>query len=343
MNIDFTEALAARETAQSLAQGTVDLAKIFYSTGDFRLLRQRVFRALAEREKKMAEGLTEHQTGVAIIAAPGSGKSRMMSQVLQEHHAISETLNDCRFGYRILNVLVPGNATIKETCEEILCALNYPNERVRDEAYLVRRVRNLLAKERIAGLWLDEVQDVGRHATPKAILAFTKRFRNLMQDSQWPVCLFLSATPEAREIFKMDKTLSRRLTPLEIEPMTIQNDAALIRSTAADLLSNAKIGEPGFFAEDEFVELLIKAADGRFGMFLKFTVDAITRAKSQGRCEIDLDDYAHAFFKHTNNQDELNPFISQHWRSIDTATILDRVADEIKQDRRRDASKRKKK
>lgn len=136
---------------------------------DFRLLRHEVFKVLAARERKMAEGLTEHQTGVAIIAAPGSGKSRMMSQVLREHHAVSEVKNDCRFGHRILNVLVPGNATIKETCEEILCALIYPNQRVRDEAYLVRRVRNLSAKERIAGLWLDEVQDVGRHATPKAI------------------------------------------------------------------------------------------------------------------------------------------------------------------------------
>lgn len=343
MSIDLQDTLAARKQAQSRAQGSVDLAKIFYSTSDFRLLRQQVFNVLAEREHKMKEGLTEHQTGVAIIAASGMGKSRMLEQVLREHHAVSEALNDFQFGYRILNVLVPGNATIKETCEEILSALNYPNERVRDEAYLVRRVRNLLAKERIAGLWLDEVQDVGRHATPKVILAFTKRFRNLMQDSQWPVCLFLSATPEAREIFKMDKTLSRRLIPLEIVPMTVHNDAALIRSTAADLLSCAEINEPGFFAEDEFIEMLIKAADGRWGIFLKFTIDAIIRARNLGRSEINLDDYAHAFYKHTNNQDELNPFISPHWRSIDTATILDRVAEETKQDRRRDASKSKKK
>jgi hypothetical protein len=44
-----------------------------------------------------------------------------------------------------------------------------------------------------------------------------------------------------------------------------------------------------------------------------------------------------------NCDDDLNPFMTQHWKAIDTTTAMDRVLEQRKEELRKEAEKRKKK
>jgi hypothetical protein len=72
---------------------------------------------------------------------------------------------------------------------------------------------------------------------------FSKKFRNLMQYRQWPVCLILTAFFEGREFNNHDQTLTRRLRPIEIRPMTYAQDAQLLPSAAGTLVRRAGLAD----------------------------------------------------------------------------------------------------
>ena len=80
---------------------------------------------------------------------------------------------------------------------------------------------------KVATLHLDEVQDSGRFKTGDSMALFAKRFRNMMQDRDWPVCLILSATPDAKEFINHDPTLTRRLKPIEMQGASVKSEGPL--------------------------------------------------------------------------------------------------------------------
>lgn len=201
----------------------------------------------------------------------------------------------------------------------------YPVVRARDEDYLVQMIMDIMKQQRVAGLHLDEVQDAGRHTTVETMKVFAKRFRNMMQDSEWPVCLILSATLEGREFINHDATLTRRLHPIEILPMTLASDGRVLRDAVAALLEKAGIADSlGLFAEDDFMKVLLHAAAYRFGVAIEMTINAICDAVAEGDSDINLDHFAGAYYFKTNSDDDMNPFMTPHWQGIDTTKALDR-------------------
>lgn len=306
---------------------TTELEQAFFPTTPYRDFRSRMFSILEAREQRLKIGHAE-QKGTALIGPPGSGKSRMVAQAIKEYQAMAEATGGREFGYRILSATVPGRATVKETSKEILRQLGYPVEKARDEDYLVQKIMTLMKYQHVAGLHLDEVQDAGRHATSETMKSFAKRFRNMMQDREWPICLILSATLEGREFINHDGTLTRRLRPIEILPMTLATDGPVLRAAVGVLLKKSGVSDTGLFEEDDFVRIMMHAAAYRFGLAIEMTIEAIGEAVDAGERAITLDHFAGAYYVRTNSDDDMNPFVSRHWQGIDTTKALDRNLEE---------------
>jgi len=207
----------------------------FSETETHRLIRERVFSVLEAREIRLARGLYE-QKGAALIGPAGSGKSTMMARVIREYEEAAVAIGGRAFGHRIVSAIVPGKASVKDTCCAILREIGYPTRGNRTEDYLIDCLRRQLQKHRIEAIHLDEVQDAGRYATEEAMSAFAKRFRNLMQVGPWPVSLIMTATLEAKDLINQDPTLSRRLRPVEILAMTPAIDGPALRDAMTELL-----------------------------------------------------------------------------------------------------------
>lgn len=316
-----------------LTKKLVQLEGRFEKTDTYHDFRRRVFDVLAAREARMRQGKTEVK-GAMLIGPAGSGKSRIVAEIIREHEALTAYAGNWRFGTRILSVVVPGRSTVKETLKAILNELGFPARGRRDEDYLAQLVTQYLKECGIAALHLDEVQDSGRYKTKDSAEAFLKVFRNMMQHKEWPVCIIMTATPEARHLLDLDPTLLRRLKPMQARPITFVEDGPLVRETVKQLFADAGVVDPGIVAMDEFIKILMHAAAGRFGVLLEMTIEAIGECLAESNAEIDIGHFADAYEMRMGCDDELNPFLAQYWASIDTSTALQRYHEQRHVERR---------
>ncbi len=180
--------LAAAEAIRQRADLTTRLSTEFFPTAPFQAFQTRVFTVLEQREARLKAGVME-QKGAALIGPAGTGKSRMAEEAITNFPAAAKATGGREFGDRIVSVIVPGRASVKDTLREILRQMGYPCEANRDEDYLTHRVTAQFEGQRVAALHLDEVQDSGRYATSDSMRMFSKKFRNLMQHRRWPARL----------------------------------------------------------------------------------------------------------------------------------------------------------
>lgn len=319
------------------AELLVDLEEnLFVKTEAYFGFRDRVFRVLEQREARLKRGRKEQKVA-AMIGAAGSGKSRIAEEVINEYHALTEASGGRDFGCRIISVIVPGRATVIETLTAILKALGYKAKgEIRKEDTLANTVMTHLKEHRVAAVHLDEVQDSGRFKTSDSIEAFAKRFRNITQDKEWPVCLLMTATLEGEAMINHDSTLTRRLRPIEIKPISFKESGEELRGAVKSLLTHAKIKDiDNLVDEDEFIKILIHAAVGRFGVAVEMTIEAIGECVDDGSDVIEMGYFADAYAFRNDCDEELNPFVSENWGAIDTGKALQRYQVETQQRRRR--------
>ena len=328
------ELMAELKDIRMSSEVAADLATNFFATETYLEFRRRLFAIMEKREANLKRGITE-QKGAAIIGPAGTGKTRMAVQAAEEYARAAEASGGREFGFRIISVTVPGRASVRDTCKEILRLLGYPIKANRDEDYLVDLVVSKMEEHRVAGLHLDEVQDAGKYTTGESMRRFTKRFRNLMQSPRWPVCLILTGTMEAKELLNEDKTLSRRCSPIEIPRMRREVDGLVMSRAIREMMEKANLLDTALVDLTEFQNRLIHAADGRFGMAIELAIEAIEQARLSGGAELDVEHFAEAYYVRTNGDDELNPFIAERWKSINTQVLLDRVKSDEGTPRRR--------
>jgi len=77
--------------------------------------------------------------------------------------------------------------------------------------------------------------------------------------------------------------------------------------------------------------IMMHAAAYRFGLAVEITIEAFSEAMDMGHAQVKLDHFAEAYYVRTNCDDELNPFLSVHWRGIDTTRAMDRFYEEKKE------------
>lgn len=326
--IDAMAAITAGESEKA------DLSRTFFETETYRTVRDAIFRVLEAREARLKRGKFE-QKGVALIGPAGSGKSEMLAKAIGEYEQIAMATGGREFGHKIVSVIVPGQASISDTCRVILKELDYPTEGKRTEDYLIDCLATQLERQGVAAVHLDEVQDAGRYSTEKTMSSFAKRFRNLMQKPPWPVCLILSSTPEGRDFINHDFTLTRRLRSIDILPLAVNSDGPVLRSALRELIADAGLSHEGLIDVPEFMPMFIHAVAYRFGLAIELTIEAIGEAKFDRETVINLDHFAAAYYGRMGCDENLNPFISEHWRGIDTTRAMDRWFEKQNEPRKR--------
>jgi hypothetical protein len=330
----LTNTIAEMEATRANAGAMADLSATFFETETFRKLSSRILGVLEAREANLIRGEFE-QKGACLIGPSGSGKSRMVKEAIRRYQDAAVATGGRKYGHEIVSAIVPGKASVKDTCRAVLNKLDYPTKGERTEDYWIGCLKTQLEHRCIAGLHLDEVQDAGRYANDDTMQGFVKRFRNMMQDGPWSVCLILTSTCEGRDLINFDPTLARRLRPIEIRPMTVNTDGLNLKEAAKKLVASAELSDRGLFDEPAFMPLFMHAAAYRFGVAVEIVIEAIGEALSEGDNEINLDHFAEAYFVRTDCDEEMNPFISDHWRGIDATVVLDRYKEEKPEARKR--------
>lgn len=323
------QAVAEMNKIEQVATQLAELEGHFFETDDYRKFRTRVFRVLARREARLKQGLTE-QWGAALLGPAGSGKSRVAERVIAEYTDLTERTGGRKFGTKIVSAIVPGKATVRDTCKAILKALDYPVARTPDEDYLIDRVMYEMKEQKVAGLHLDEMQDAGRYKTSDSMEQFSKRFRNMTQDKNWPICLILTGTPEAKQFINHDRTLTRRLKPIEMSPARPEVEGVIIRKAMTTFLATVGAVHHPELDRPDFMRRLIHAGAQCFGVAIELVQEAIGLAMMEGETTLKLDHFVDAYFERTDCDDELNPFISDIWRAIDTKIAMERAVREKK-------------
>jgi hypothetical protein len=307
----------------------VDLKSRFFETNYYLEFKEQIFDVLALRESLMKVGQTELM-GAALIAPPGSGKTYMVEKIAADYKALIEATGGSQFGSEIFSVTVPGQATVAQTCREILKEIGYPIVASRDDAYLFDEVVKRLEMRKIAALHLDEVQDGGRYSTSDSMRRFTGKMRNFMQQKKWPVCIIVTGTLEAKKIITQDGALDRRLRSIEVMPMVLEMEGLIMQTAIKEMLSDSNLSHDGIMNEAEFLRILMHAAAYRFGMAIETAIQAIGLAKLEGDDEVTIDHFAKAYFVRMNCDDESNPFIARLWKSINTTKAMDRFVSDGK-------------
>ncbi|NSX53269.1 AAA family ATPase [Parasulfitobacter algicola] len=334
MAMATTAQLENFQKLRAQARSNIDLMGVYFETPDFKKFKERVFSILVEREESLKSG-RDKVRGAALIGPPGIGKTRMVEQIAADFRSVAEAAGGLEFGSEIWSVTVPSRATVKETCELILGELGYPISSRRDEGYLVRLVVNKLQDRGIAALHLDEVQDSGRYVTSDSMRHFTGRFRNFMQSKQWPVCVIITGTSEAKTIINQDGALLRRTEPIEVLPMTFPNDGPLVRKSIKDLLAQTGLKDEGLLDENEFIKILMHASADRFGIAIEIFISATGIAQKYRSDTLCVEHFAENYYERMNCDDALNPFLSHDWRNINTTVAMDRHLEETRATRRK--------
>ena len=79
----------------------------------------------------------------------------------------------------------------------------------------------------------------------------------------------MTATPDGKAMINHDATLTRRLRPLEIKPLTYESDGVLVGHSVSQLFVDAGIKDSGLLKENEFIRIFLHAAVGRFGVLME--------------------------------------------------------------------------
>jgi hypothetical protein len=115
-----------------------------------------------------------------------------------------------------------------------------------------------------------------------------------------------------------------------MRPTTIEGEGRLICDTISGFLATVGLSENGLLSNPEFIEILIHAGARSFGLIIEISMEAIGEAVESDSKALMVDHFADAYFMRTNSDDDMNPFVSKQWRSIDTRKAMDRLVEETK-------------
>ncbi|MFG6535692.1 TniB family NTP-binding protein [Sulfitobacter sp. 1A16787] len=236
-----------------------------------------------------AEG--QETRGVAIVGAPGSGKTALVSHILSEHpslHFKGELgVTKC------LQVTVPSPATLKSVGLELLKALGYPQVSERRERWAIwEMVKHRLSVLGIKVLWIDEAHDIYNAGNVREKEDLLKTLKSLMQGPQ-AIVVVLCGTEPVAELLRSDHQVARRFSQVRLPPISFASDGDglmnLIRSYAGRV-------ELGVEIDPDLTQCLLHAARDQFGMAIEIAIGAIETALRSRRPSLTRQDFIDYWF-----------------------------------------------
>lgn len=216
---------------------------------------------------------------------------------------------------------------MKALAIRLLTAMKVPVRKRMSDPELYVFLEEQLRERGVRAIWIDEMQDVLRSNTPKAIQAVQDALKALVQIDGWPIHTIYSGVPTLATFLQGDRQLARRSYVMRYEPMEYPDDEEWIEK-----IIEAVVREDCCMtrADDTqtaiFRERLCRAASGAFGLLVELVQEACFRASDNGRSQVKLSDFSRVYEEMTGCARRDNVFIAANWREIIPANALDDIA-----------------
>ena len=272
-------------------------------------------------------------TAIAIISESGAGKTSAMLNYLRNNPFFPNYGNPDG-GCQLITVGVKAPCTLRQLGMATLRSAGYASMREYSESEAWPQAHFIIAEQQILFMHYEEAQRIIKQKNIEVRKQIVETLAGLMTDPVWPLYLILSGLPAIKDLFQdgfigitkaaseLDAhvTLKRRTRFVDFLPIDLKADRKVLDSGLKQYEKLAGVSL-AVVNEAEARARLSHAAARQLGLFFQITVLAIDACVRAGRKAVTLDDYADGYAARTQEPVDLNPFIGDHWESIDTKII----------------------
>lgn len=273
-----------------------------------------------------------HRRSLFVIGDTGSGKTRSIKRILpliEEWAPIKNQWDETVT--RLLCIKPPKPCDMRALANEILRAMCVPLPTKMTDPQLYVFLKEQLKERGVKAIWIDEMQDVLRNNTPKAIQAIQDVLKALVQIDDWPIHTIYSGVPTLAAFLQGDRQLARRCYVMRYEPMEYPDDEEWIEKIVeATCSEDCGMTRADDTRTDVFREKLCIAACGAFGTLVEIVQEACFRAADMGLSQVKLSDFSKVYEEMTGCTRRDNVFVAPNWREIVPANALDDIAPPVK-------------
>jgi hypothetical protein len=271
-------------------------------------------------------------TALAVVGASGAGKTKAMRRYLMNNAFFPDYGNpggQCQ----LITIGVKAPCTLRQLGMGTVRAAGYPSVRELRENEAWAQVAFQVAEQEVLFLHYEEAQRIIKQKNVDVRKQIVETLAGLMTDPVWPLHLILSGLPEIRDLFQ-ERSPGKSKTDEPDAYATLKRRTRFVEFLPIDLKADRKVLDRGIKEYEKLAGVslavvrtaetrarLSHAAARQLGLFFELTVLAIDACVRAGRKAVTLDDYADAYASRTQEPIELNPFIGEHWETIDTSII----------------------
>ncbi len=306
----------------------------YFETGRDKLL-MKFIEKLRKNAKALEKGNGSHRRSLFIIGETGSGKTRSIKRILP---LIAEWQpSRDQYGDEVTPLICikpPKPCSMRALAIELLTAMRVPVSGRKTDPEVYVFLKEQLRERGVKAIWIDEMQDVLRNNTTKAIQAVQDVLKALVQVDGWPIHTIYSGVPALATFLQGDRQLARRSYVMRYEPMEFPDDAEWIEKIVATVvLEDCGMTRADDTMTNVFREKLCRAASGAFGSLVEIAQEACFRAADNGRTQVKLADFSKVYEEMTGCTRVDNVFVAANWREIVPANALDDLAPPAKKRR----------
>lgn len=258
---------------------------------------------------------------IVVVGASGAGKSTSIRRLLSGHPLTANGKLNAP-GSKAISISISSPATSSEIGRGLLSGLGYNLVRTRiDAPEAWRMVRERIRHLGILVLHLDELQHVVQTVNGAELQKVRNNLKALLVDPTHPIALIVSGTPEVIQLMQPDRQVSRRGFWIEFQSLSAAADGKMVGSFIQQLAERAELHtDPSEITR--IVPRVIHAGCCQLGVIAEEIHFAIREALRADSSKLGIEHFAQAYARRTGNLSPWNPYISEHWREIDTARVL---------------------
>ncbi len=255
--------------------------------------------------------------GMIVTGLSGSGKTQEVSHLIKRFNTSSAPLPSGGSA-RFAECMLEGRISWKDLGIKTLEALGYHvSNRAREtQTTIWDRVVFQMKAQGFVGIYYDEAQHIFRGKSDQEQSVILDSFKTLLKSRDWPFMLIVSGVPELTGYVEKEVQLSRLLTPVRFESISMADDLELVHEVVGSFAIENGIRVADDLASEDFYSRLATAAALRWGLLIYLTVNAILSVKEKGASDLTRENFVDAWVGKTNMQRFVNPFTHDSYLSL---------------------------